>query len=434
MKVHQYIKKRWYELLKDLVLEYKLVKDSKIKIECENRYDEKNAAKSFEEDILKIYESKKHETTLFIFDEIERISPGTASSDHWSNHKDFIYFWQTLRAFYQKHPLVYTYMLVGTNPKCIEESQFLGHDNPIYLSCSIHYLPNFSIDQVIEMVGNLGRLMGLNFEADICSKLYNDCGGHPFLIRQMCSFIHTSYRGDRPFKVDKGTYTIALESYQANLEQYFDMMLNILCTWYPDEYEMLIMLALEDNETFIELAKDNKSLVQHLLSFGLVEKHYNEKYMLSLESLGDYLKNKNRFKKINLSDEEKLQEISLRRNRLEKKLRELILNGLKFAYGKKALNELLKAIPEAKRDSLRIHTINEVLGNSSPLYLLDLKNILSQNWENFLNFLDGFEKQRFLIMLEDINKYRVDAHAKDIEDEDFKQLRIHFDKLEKLEI
>ena len=65
---------------------------------------------------------------------------------------------------------------------------------------------------------------------------------------------------------------------------------------------------------------------------------------------------------------------------------------------------------------------------------MDLKNILSQNWEKFLNFLDGFEKQRFLIMLEDINKYRVDAHAKDIEDEDFKQLRIHFDKLEKLEI
>jgi alkylhydroperoxidase/carboxymuconolactone decarboxylase family protein YurZ len=284
------------------------------------------------------------------------------------------------------------------------------------------------------MVGTLGRLMGLNFEADICAKLYNDCGGHPFLIRQMCSFIHNSYKGERPFKVDKGTYTIALESYQANLEQYFDMMLNILCTWYPDEYEMLIMLALEDNETFIELAKDNKSLVQHLLSFGLVEKNYNEKYMLSLESLGEYLKNKNKFKKITLSDEEKLQEISLRRNRLEKKLRELILNGLKFAYGKKALNELLKAIPEAKRDTLRIQTINEILGNNSPLYLLDLKNILNQNWDKFLNFLCDFEKQRFLIMLDDINKYRVDAHAKDIEDEDFKQLRIHFDKLEKLEM
>lgn len=425
-------KKRWYELLEDLVLEYKTVKDSKIKIEFENRYDEKNAAKSFEEDILKIYESKKHETTLFIFDEIERISPGTASSDHWSNDKDFIYFWQTLRAFYQKYPLVYTYMLVGTNPKCIEESQFFNHDNPIYLSCSIHYLPNFSIDQVIEMVDTLGRLMGLNFEADICAKLYNDCGGHPFLIRQMCSFIHTSYKGDRPFKVDKGTYTIAFEAYQANLEQYFDMMLNILCTWYPDEYEMLIMLALEDNETFIEFAKDNKSLTQHLLSFGLVEKHYNQKYMLTLESLGDYLKNKNRFKKITLSDEEKLQEISLRRNRLEKKLRELILNGLKFAYGKKAQEELLKAIPEDRREKLKSSSINNLLSNNTPLFFIDLRNIFNKNWEKFSNLLNDFEKSKFLMILDEINKYRVDAHAKDIDETDFKQIRIYFDKLESL--
>ena len=397
--IHQ---KRWYELLKEVVQEYKSLKISNVRIDLDSRYDEKNAAKSFEEDILKIYNSKKKETTLFIFDEIERISPFTGSSQHWSNGTDFIYFWQTLRSFYQKHPSVYTYMLVGTNPKCIEQPQFFGQDNPIYLSCSIHYLPNFSANQVIEMVGTLGRLMGLNFGTDICALLHNDCGGHPFLIRQMCSFIHNTYKNERPFTVDKATYRTALADYKSNLQQYFDMMLNVLSSWYPDEYEMLIMLALEDIETFNEFAKDNPSMVDHLLSFGLIQKSYNHKYVLSLDSLEIYLKNKNKFKKITLSDEEKLEEISLRRNRLEKKLRNLILNGLRFAYGKKAQEELLKAIPADRRAKLRSSSINDLLSNNTQLFFIDLRNILNKNWDKFSNVLHDFEKVKFLMILDDL--------------------------------
>jgi hypothetical protein len=36
------------------------------------------------------------------------------------------------------------------------------------------------------------------------------------------------------------------------------------------------------------------------------------------------------------------------------------------------------------------------------------------------------------MILDDLNKYRVDAHAKDIDETDFKQIRIYFDKLESL--
>ena len=427
--IHQ---KRWYELLALVVQEYKNLKSSTARIELGDRYDEKNAASSFEEDILKIYNSKKKETALLIFDEIERISPYTASSTNWSQNYDFIYFWQTLRSFYQKYPFIYTYILVGTNPKCIEESQFFNQDNPIYLSCSIHYLPNFSADQVIEMVDTLGRLMGLNFGTDICSMLHNDCGGHPFLIRQMCSFIHNSYKNERPFTIDKATYRTALTTYKSNLQQYFDMMLNVLSSWYPDEYEMLIMLALEDIETFENFAKDNPSMVYHLLSFGLIEKNYKHKYVLSLDSLELYLREKNKFKKIILSDEEKLEEISLRRNRLEKEFRNLLLNGLKFAYGKKAQEELLKAIPTDRREKLQSFSINELLSNSSSLFFMDLINIFNKNWDKFSNILIDFEKQNFLMILDNVNKYRVDAHAKDISETDFKQIRLHFEKLEQL--
>ena len=37
-----------------------------------------------------------------------------------------------------------------------------------------------------------------------------------------------------------------------------------------------------------------------------------------------------------------------------------------------------------------------------------------------------------MLILEILYKYRVDAHAKDIDETDFKQIRIYFDKLESL--
>lgn len=36
------------------------------------------------------------------------------------------------------------------------------------------------------------------------------------------------------------------------------------------------------------------------------------------------------------------------------------------------------------------------------------------------------------MILDNVNKYRVDAHAKDISETDFKQIRLHFEKLEQL--
>jgi predicted AAA+ superfamily ATPase len=104
---------QWNELLERLVKLYHQAKRSKLKIDTEGRYNPKTAADSFEEDILKIYRSKKQAITLFIFDEIERVSPKTGSSVHWRDGEDFIYFWQTMRGFYQKYPNVLCYMLVG---------------------------------------------------------------------------------------------------------------------------------------------------------------------------------------------------------------------------------------------------------------------------------------------------------------------------------
>lgn len=421
----------WNELLEKIVILYHKSIGSKVKINTLNRYDEKYAADSFEEDILKIYASKKKKSILLIFDEIERISPGTASSAHWRDGADFIYFWQTLRGFYQRHPNVFTYMLVGTNPSCIENAMLAGHENPLFASVPCQYVPSFEIDQVRQMVKKLGKYTGLQFDEMIYSKLTDDFGGHPFLIRQACSVIHKECKGKRPILVDKALYEKTKKKFVENLTHYLDMVIQVLKDWYPDEYDMLKYLAQEDMDTFNTFAASNPEFTKHLIGYGLIQ-HSGNGYAFNIEVIKEYLSDQHKHERINLSDEEMVEEVSRRRNILEKGLRRIIKNSLKMTIGKKkALEKLLSSLPGDRRLALTSFDIDGLLAvDSSPLYFLDLKNIINREWESFQHIFE-MEKTKVLLMLDEINSTgRPEAHAKKIVQSDFDQLRLYFNKFE----
>lgn len=422
---------RWNELLERLVKKYHELRESKVKIDTTGRYDEKNAAESFESDMLRVHKSKKPASTLFIFDEIERLTPGTASSEHWKDSTDFIYFWQTLRSFYQKHPQVFSYMLVGTNPSCIEAPALNGHENPIYASIPSQYVPPFTVEQVTQMVSRLGDYMGLKFDPLIFSKLTEDLGGHPFLIRQMCSLINQRASQTRPTKVDKALYQQAKVDFQIGAQEYLEMMVHVLRDWYPDEYEMLRFLAQGDLESFKDFSIDHANYTRHLVGYGLIQQSDNG-FSFNLESLADILRKKHKHERLHLNQEEKLQEISSRRVRLEKRLRTLIKSSLRVTYGvKKAAESVIASVQESRRPALQTLDLNALLDkDKSPLYLLDLVNIIKREWSSVEN-LFSLEKTKLIVMLEEINsKGRPEAHAKAIAEDDFTQLRLYFKKLE----
>lgn len=427
-------KLRWNELLFKVVCLYKTAKQSKVKIDDNlDRYNEKNAADNFEKDILKIYNSKKKAKTLYIFDEIERISPCTGSSKHWAEEDDFIYFWQTLRGFYQRNPGVYTYLLVGTNPNCVEYSIIGKHENPLFASIPSQYVPNFTVEQVRQMVRRLGRYMGMQFDELIYSKLTDDYGGHPFLIRQICSKLHNYCKGERPIVIDKKIYEDVRELSKIDTDQYLEMILQVLMDWYPDEYEMISFLALGDVDSFNEFANSHSSYTKHLIGYGLLQQSKNG-YAFNIEAIKEYLITKKKYQRINLTKEEQIEEIANRRNKIEKGLRVLVKNVLKMSYGKKRASEkALTAIPSSRRNSIADTNIDNILHkDNSPLYFIDLKNIISREWSIFENTFD-VEKKKVEIVLEDINKFgRPDAHAKSIKRNEFDQLRLHFSYLESI--
>ncbi len=425
-------KLRWYELLQKVVYEFKKIKSSKVKLDDNSdHYNEKKAADSFHTDMLKIYESKKRTPTLFVFDEIERISPSTGSSPHWSTGEDFIYFWQTMRGFYQRNPEGYTYLLVGTNPSGVEMPIIAKHENPLFASIPSQYVPSFTVDQVRQMVRKLGRFMGLKFDELIYAKLADDYGGHPFLIRQICSKIHNHCKGNRPVIVTKKVYEDVKKMSRIDTDQYLEMILQVLIDWYPDEYEMITFLAQGDFETFDEFACGHSSYTKHLVGYGLLQQS-PDGFTFNIESIKDFLEARTKYQRINLTESEKVDEISNRRNKIEKGLRIILKNALKQSLGKKKAGEkALSAIPTSRRDTLSNTDIDFVLHrDNSPLYFLDLKNLINREWETFKNIFE-MEKNKFFVIMDEINLYgRPDAHAKSINNDDFTQLRLYFKKLE----
>lgn len=425
--VHQL---RWNELLHRIVEAIHTAKESKVRLAERAAYTPQDAASLFEREMLRVHASKKAESILLIFDEIERISPKTASSAHWRSQDDFVFFWQSVRAFFQRNRGVFTFMLVGTNPACIEASTVNGQDNPIFGSLPRDYLTPFDADQVAEMVGRLGRYMGLAFDPMLFGRLTDDFGGHPFLIRQVCSEIHDLAPRDRPTRVDKPLYEQAVKSFKKKSAPYLSMILDVLEEQYKDEYEMLRYLASGDTNAFNTLANVSDTYTDHLRGYGLITAS-DHGAAFRIECIKDFMLDRHKYTSLSLTPGQREAEVSERRIRLEQGLRRIIRNQLKAAFGAKiARDKMLTAVPEKRRDQLAGHDLDQLIApNDSPLYLLELVQILSREWESFKHIFP-FDKSKALLMLQEINSMRRDAHSNEISSEALNELRIYFSKFD----
>ncbi len=126
-----------------------------------------------------------------------------------------------------------------------------------------------------------------------------------------------------------------------------------------------------------------------------------------------------------------LAEISYRRNKIEKSLRTIVKNTLKFIHKKKAGTKVLAALPESRRGL--DPDINFLLHkDDSPLFFLDLVHIITKEWGTFESVFE-MDKAKAVFILSEINDIgRPDAHAKGITKDCFTQTRLHFKTIEKI--
>ncbi|WP_290534885.1 AAA-like domain-containing protein [Alistipes sp.] len=384
----------------------------------------------FKDDIKKLYRKSGKKSFLIIFDEIENITFKTSSSENWKSGDDYLKFWQIIRSTYQTYSddNIFSYLIAGTNPQCVEQPKVNHNDNPIFAQFTPIYITPFTYDQTKEMLDKLGGYMGLIFDPETCAHIVEDFGGHPLLIRQMCSYIHTQINGTRPTHVDRYIYKkCKSEFYESDngLRKYAQMVLEVLSDWYPDEYDMLNWLALEEYKTFNEFAESSPEYIQHLIKYGIII-NTEHGYDFKIEAIKSYLSTRNKYKKLTLTNEEKQAEISARRNALESQLRIIVRRQLKYTLGEEAAKEAVITVMYGKtKISQYLATPYEDLFDSNKHKILFriLADIIAKHYDKFQHIFET-NVEIFKVKAEIINHLRkTDAHASTIDDSDFKMFR-----------
>lgn len=401
----------------------------------ELRYSEGYAKKNFEDDIISIYRALGNTRILLIFDEIESIGFDTSPSDHWKKGTDALNFWQAIRSIIQKNRSFLSFIISGVNPHCIEISHISGIDNPIFSCLSPSYISLFDYSDTKEMVNTIGKHLGLEFEEEIISRLTDDFGGHPFLTRQICSHINTRIieeRIERPYKISRYRYDSEKNNFDLIVAPIIEQILLILKTQYTNEYTLLKKLAIEGKRSFRKELGGGEKAIAHLLGYCLIEKEGDD-YYVRIKSIERYLQNKYQNEAPWESQDHKIQQISIRRGRIECRLRELLKGYLVQTYGRKAKDQLIELIKQNSADSKQIDRMNKSLSLDKcleELYFLQLSTIISKKYKHFSNIIP--DKNKYDMCTKIINDFRIDAHAKSINEEDEEYLRIALNNLEKM--
>lgn len=397
---------------------------SNVKLIKEN-YRVEDAAMSFVADIRRIYK-KLNKKILIAFDEIEQITFGVSLSDSWRGGESYARFWHCVRSLTQEQDNAITVLIAGTNPKCLETPFVLGVDNPLYGQITPEYIKAFSVLQTRQMIETLSSYMGIYFEEEIFTYLTREFGGHPFLIRQACSFIKPIVDNLPSRTVDRLTYETAMTQFsESRAGSFCEMVIGVLAQHYPDEYTMLTYLARGDIADFNDLAASDASYTNHLIGYGIISKS-DVGYDFKIDAVKRHLEKKEKFRKINMTNEEKLSEIGLRRNDVEVRLRKLVAQVLKTKLGEESSREqILRKHDKKNRDKYNKLSYKDLFNpNKHEIYFNDLREIIRRNWVECFSsiFLEDVEKfNSRMTILNSIG--RSDAHAKNVTDADMQSFR-----------
>ncbi len=364
-------------------------------------------------------------SVLLIFDEIENISPKTAASSHWRDGNDTLYFWQTIRSFIQSEARGrLSLCIVSTSPRLLESPKLNGVANPVYLFAPKQFIPNLNFDETREMVERLGYFMGLEFPVETVSELQKDFGGHPFFIRRVCSKVHKLASPSRPLKVSRIALSNATREFRGQLEGYLREIIEQLRDDYPEEFDLMKAVVAGNRDDLTEFGREAPELIDHLIGYGLVERvgdDFDIRFDAIKTALKDLIKSD--------SIEDRWAEISRRRNSLESNIRIALFHWSK-SVGQAIWQDVIEnGIAKTRLNSIA-STEPRVLFSrkDSPLYMTDHLLVLIKN-AVVMPQLES-RKSQIVAKIDVVNKYRKDAHAIIIGDEDMATVRAAFDYLE----
>ncbi|WP_412474818.1 hypothetical protein ACK83U_08250 [Rhizobium sp. WW22] len=222
------------------------------------------------ERMRKLIQSSDNRNICIIFDEIEFISPLSIQNTHWSN--DFIDFWQIMWSL-QSEIRRLSFIVAGVNPLVTEIDLVNKIQNPMFGIVRAHMLTGLDALETRTMVTRIGKQMGMNFDESATDYLFFRYGGHPLLTRMACSYTNQGLisRGDlRPVQITDKMLKTEETRRDGELQFYCRHIVSELREFYPEEYEILEMLATGNVADFFEFATQPE-WIKHVNDYGILK-------------------------------------------------------------------------------------------------------------------------------------------------------------------
>ena len=377
--------------------------------------NERDAGRAFGEYVRGVLRRCKCDSLTFMLDEIENIMPGATNrlSSHWD--QDAVALWQTIRGLNQETEGLLTFIVAGVNPACVSEPTMGGQINPIFQLVKPYYLEPMDSQQIRTMVRTIARYSGATVDEAVYPFLRARYGGHPFLVRLACGEVwetlNRSSVQTRP-QMAVANFERLKTQIAKSLEKPIRDILLSLALWYSSEYELLCMLAQGAKEFVLEWAEQEPTRLLQFGEFGLVNPQtgdfliedirefltvHGDEYRLQVESMArsdvppELLPE--------TPDLELVARLHTMQVDIEVRLRRVILNVLYIAkkFDEKAVVAALSA--GMSKNTKWKDARSQFVGRKprdvmNELFMLDLSNIVSENWSDF-GGLFGSDKKRF---------------------------------------
>ena len=203
------------------------------------------------------------------------------------------------------------------------------------------YLQGLAEEDARTMIRTLGRRMGIKFDHAAVQTLYDQYNGHPMLLRLACSYINRQYDNQsRPITVGQNDVQKIQDGIDIELAYYFKHVVSEIQQFYPEEYEMLEMLASGQTSDFIEFSSVTE-FTKHLYSYGLVAKDERGTPYVKMPVAGRYVAME-LAKKENRKSLYKVVELSQRREWVTQRMKSIVRD----------IRQLETAIRSAGKDKL----------------------------------------------------------------------------------
>lgn len=200
---------------------------------------------------------------ILILDEVEILLPNATAPE-----PNAVRLFRALRAVSQETRRL-SLVIAGVNATPTESHVLGDQDNPLFGLLSIEYLGPLEPAECDEMLRGVGRRMQVRWGAS-ASELTHYVGAHPLLARLAASDVVTTYP-ERPLRPNIEQTRAVLEDFHTRRTSIFSQMVDSLRRYYPDELEVLRVLASGDQVFGSELVEEDPNLRNHLVGYGVLD-------------------------------------------------------------------------------------------------------------------------------------------------------------------